>query len=104
MLGVSLLGPVVALALLVFRSAQVLMRQRNGGGPVTLTVGDHRVLIRPPNSQAILFWLSALIIHAGVALGAVEVGTPRQTIAIYALEAPLLIWVAMRLGHWVRQR
>ena len=103
LLAVSLLGPAVALALLVTRGAQVLIRQRNGG-PVILILGGYRVLIRPPDSQAILFWLTALVIHASLAVAAIEAGAPRYTIAIYALEVPLLIWVAVRLGHWVRER
>ena len=103
LLAVSLLGPAVALALLVFRGAQVLTRRR-ASGPLILTMGNYRVLIRPPDSQTILFWLTALVIHAALAMAAVEAGTPRQTIAIYALELPLLIWVAVRLGRWVRER
>ena len=103
LLAVSLIAPVVALALLVFRGAQVLIRQRDGG-PAILTLGDHRVRIRPPDSQAILFWLTALVIHASLAVAALEAGAPRYTIAIYALEVPLLIWIAVQLGHWVRER
>ena len=58
----------------------------------------------PARLQAILFWLTALVIHASLAVAAIEAGAPRYTIAIYALEVPLLIWVAVRLGHWVRER
>jgi hypothetical protein len=103
LLAVSLLGPAVALALLVSRGVQVLIRRR-AGGPLILALRDYRVLIRPPDSQTILFWLTALVIHASLAVAAIEAGAPRYTIAIYALEVPLLIWVAARLGRWVRER
>ena len=76
LLGCSAAGPIAALIVIVLNAGTVLRRRSPG--------------------PTVLFFLTAILIHATLLLtSAFEAGNVRYTVAIHVLELPLLLWISM---------